>query len=937
MKRYFFLFALLTVAVSAGAQVIENDPGFRIGKLGNGMTYYLYHNENPARCADFYIAHNVGALQEEDNQNGLAHFLEHMAFNGTRHYPDKELLKFLAKEGVRFGYNVNAYTSRTETVYNIDNVPLVRESFIDSVLLILHDWSCDISCEQSAIDAERGVISEEWRLNDNQRWRMMQKQTGLVYKGGKHPNRTVLGTLEIINNFKREEILDFYDKWYRPDMQAIIVVGDFDVDAMEKKVQAMFSDITMPANPPQKDSTYLPPHRDGVLIENMTDPAVKFQVVKLMYKQPYPTVEERKTEFAIKDDFCRSIITAVLSDRMRERQKAKNSPIQSAVLVTSESSTDYYLSLFTVSPKRNDDFLPALDFTLTEVRRMVEFGISEEEFEMAKFNLKTRLHLDNNLQPDDLKNAKYVKVCIENFLRGTPCITPAGQRAVQRRVLSELSYEDLKSYPAKMFVESEVIYSNCLNEKEIDKAPSPEAMMAIAEQVNTKTITPMFLKYPKIDLTVDAAAGTIKKRKALDKEGVEKLTLSNGVSVYLRHCAPVDNNSHFSMICRFDGGNNRLSQDQIAASKFASAYFKRFGGFRKVSRVDFKNYPELADLSILLSAKENFSEMAVLSNTDKIEDAFRCAHLQITDPYFAQERDLTKFCNDKLKSLKNKSTNQEQFRIDSEQAGYGPHPWLVEIDSAAVQTVDYEFVAEVFARLYGDVKSMKVYICTDAPMAQIETYICKYLASINSDYPYKVAKIKPVHPTFKGEKEFVRTEKPVTAPLCQISYNFSTNIKKNTFDRVTIEIFDYIMSARYLDLIREKRGGAYHTSFATAVGGDPKYPIVASVDFQTRPELREILLNDVKEEMERMSQNGPTPQEMDLAKKYLAKAHAERQVVVANSTARMMDQLVAWAENGIDYDYDYNAVLSSISASDIQSLATRLFKGNKFIAVYSEE
>ena len=218
-----FITAVLPVTGRAQT-VIPDDPELIKGRLENGLTYYIRHNENPAGCADFYIVHNVGSLQEEDNQNGLAHFLEHMAFNGTRHYPDQEILNFLAKDGVRFGYNVNAYTNRTETVYNISSVPLVRESFVDSVLMVLHDWSCDISCEPEALDAERGVISEEWRRKDEPRLRMSAKQNELVYKGSKHAQRSVIGTLEVINGFKPHEILDFYHRWYRPDLQAI--VGD---------------------------------------------------------------------------------------------------------------------------------------------------------------------------------------------------------------------------------------------------------------------------------------------------------------------------------------------------------------------------------------------------------------------------------------------------------------------------------------------------------------------------------------------------------------------------------------------------------------------------------------------------------------------------------------------------------------------------------------
>ena len=313
------LAAALFAAQAAFAQIIPDDPEFRTGKLANGLSYYLCHNEKPEGCAEFYIAHNVGALQEEDNQNGLAHFLEHMAFNGTRHYPGKGILDFLAKEGVRFGYNVNAYTSRTETVYNLSKVPLVRDSFVDSVLMVLHDWSCDISCEQQALDDERGVISEEWRFRNDPRSRMANKQSALIYKGSKYADRDVIGTLEVINGFKRHEILDFYHKWYRPDLQAIIVVGDFDTARMEGRIRELFSDIPAAVNPTPKES-YISPVLSEDLFADMTDPEIKYQAYKAIYKQRF-TVSDPKDEAYHKDFFCRQIVSSVLADRLRKRSK----------------------------------------------------------------------------------------------------------------------------------------------------------------------------------------------------------------------------------------------------------------------------------------------------------------------------------------------------------------------------------------------------------------------------------------------------------------------------------------------------------------------------------------------------------------------------------------------------------------------------------------
>lgn len=287
--------ALALSAFSLTAQTLPSDGQIRTGKLDNGLTYYVRHSANPAGVADFYIVHNVGALQEDDNQNGLAHFLEHMAFNGIKHYPGKEMLEFLGKNGVRFGANVNAFTSRSETCYHIDGAPVARESFVDSVLLILHDWSGDILCEQDELDNERGVIREEWRRGFDSRRTLFTAQTNLVYQGAKQTKRTVLGSLDVINNFKREDILNFYHKWYRPDLQAIIVVGDIDAEQMEKKIIKRFSDIPKAVNPTPKE-VYLAPKADGPIFENLIDSTLSFTALKVFYRMPYPAREIRGTE-----------------------------------------------------------------------------------------------------------------------------------------------------------------------------------------------------------------------------------------------------------------------------------------------------------------------------------------------------------------------------------------------------------------------------------------------------------------------------------------------------------------------------------------------------------------------------------------------------------------------------------------------------------------
>ena len=240
-RRLLSILSLLCMGLVAFAQqqVIPNDPNVRIGKLENGLTYYIRHNKLPENRADFYIAQKVGSMLEEDNQRGLAHFLEHMCFNGTTNFPGKGIINWLETIGVRFGQNLNAYTSLEETVYNISDVPLIRESVVDSCLLILHDWANDLTLEPKEIDSERGVIHEEWRSRQSAIMRIYDQILPKCYQGGKYAYRMPIGIMEVVDNFPYQALRDYYEKWYRPDQQGIIVVGDIDVDKIEEKIKTI--------------------------------------------------------------------------------------------------------------------------------------------------------------------------------------------------------------------------------------------------------------------------------------------------------------------------------------------------------------------------------------------------------------------------------------------------------------------------------------------------------------------------------------------------------------------------------------------------------------------------------------------------------------------------------------------------------------------------
>ena len=940
--RNLFRYILITACMTAGAigaggqQLIPDDPEVITGRLDNGMTYYLRHNSNPKGCADFYIAHNVGALQEEDNQNGLAHFLEHMAFNGTRHYPGKTLFDFLAKEGVRFGYNINAYTSKTETVYNLSDIPLVRESFIDSVMLVLRDWSCDISCIQEALDEERGVISEEWRRGDEQRARMAAAQNALVYKGAKHARRNVIGTLEIINGFHRDEIIDFYRKWYRPDLQAIIIVGDFDPTDMEKRVRRMFSDIPASENPVPKE-TYTVPALTEPLFENMTDPDIRFQTLKVLHRLPYPAAEERCTEDFWKQHYLKQIVTSVIEKRLRQAAKGKDCPVSSAVIVTNSLSADFYTPLFTLSAKSDKLLEETLRFYCRESGRILRHGFTEDEFNVARFHVIRRNHLDTDKYASEVTNEELVRICKEHFLRSKPTTFPTDLHTIQKRIISEITYEEALSCLQEMIGDSEKIYSYTIGTQKKHLLPDAARMKEIIAETALEDLKDMPVTFKKADLDIKAAAGKITGTENVKgSEGCEKWTLSNGATVYWIPSKEVRSDIHLAMELRFDTGYKTLPQDGIGAAKAATSYIGRNAGFGATGLNDITSSPECGGVRITFGFDKGHSAIKVAAGKDDAETAFRMAHQYLSVPYFDTEANLKRFKANNLRLLGNAEGPLRKFERERTAAKMPGHPWTSYVDSAAVAALDMDIVKDTYNRCFSNPEDMTVFICSDLDETAVKDMVEKYLASWNSGFKPAKTEAAPYVPSYSGSHTLDRTYPATSAPKVDIQYGFLAAMKPAPKTETAYAVLDYIMSQRCVSRIREERGGTYYVRFTTEnhLYGGVRESVVA---FQTRPEMVDMLLKDTQDLFDDLSKNGPTADEMDNAVKYLVKADLEKKQRFENSLSNRLGRYMNYIVYGIPCDFDYEKSIRSLKAKDIRKLARKVNGGDRFISIYREQ
>lgn len=364
-------FILGSVAVGFAQQMppIPTDANVRIGKLENGLTYYIRHNNLPEKRADFYIAQKVGSILEDDNQRGLAHFLEHMCFNGTENFPGKTLISYLESIGVRFGENLNAYTAVDETVYNIDNVPVIRDGIIDSCLLILHDWADGLTLDPKEIDNERGVIHEEWRTRTGAMMRMYEKILPTAYPDSKYGHRLPIGTMEVVDNFPHQALRDYYEKWYRPDQQGIMIVGDIDVDKVEAKIKEIFSPIKMPENPAERKYFPVPDNKEAI-VTIAKDKEQTNTIIYLWHKHDIVPNEAKKNMDYLVMNYMKSMINNMLNARLNELKETPQPPFIYAVTEDGNFFLSKTKDAFTgIAVSKEDGIDTALSALTREIER----------------------------------------------------------------------------------------------------------------------------------------------------------------------------------------------------------------------------------------------------------------------------------------------------------------------------------------------------------------------------------------------------------------------------------------------------------------------------------------------------------------------------------------------------------------------------------------
>ena len=930
MKKTTFISLLLWVVTAVLAQPLPQDPTIRTGKLKNGMTYYLRHNAKEAGLADFYIAQKVGSIQEEPRQRGLAHFLEHMAFNGTTHFPGKGkqlgIVPWCETIGVKFGANLNAYTSVEQTVYNISAVPLKREGIADSCLLILHDWSHYLLLEDKEIDKERGVIQEEWRTRRAGRavQRLMEQAMPKVYKGTKYEDCMPIGSMDIVNNFPYKDLRDYYHKWYRPDLQAIIVVGDIDVDKMEKKIKKLFSKIPAPKNPAKRE--YYPvSDNEKMIVDIEKDKEQPIVLFHLYQKRDVTPDAEKNDEKYLRGDYIDNLIGTMINDRLAELRQQANPPYQSA---TGRAST-FFLSRmkesFSLSVScREDNILGGLIAAVGVTEQARQHGFTQAELDRAK-SLKLNHDERKFRERDDRRNSKYVSACVQHFLNSEPLLSMEQQVELTRRFDREVTLEEVNKAVRELISDQ--------NQVAIMYAPDKEGLVLPTElQIeNVITATQQLSYAPYVEdqvpehlMTLLPKPGSIVSEKAF-KHGFTEWTLSNGMKVYVKKTDFAAD--AVSMRMQADGGNSVFGDEDtpnfaLLNSAITDAGVGQFDATtlrRMLSGKSVRVQPSVTNREETISGGVSLKDMPTL---------FELAHLYFTQP----RRDTVAFAslvNRTHAFLTNRNASPRVDYNDSIRAIlYGHHPRLEPVVQATLEKVNYDRILEIYRHAFSDASNFKTVIIGNYDEQQLRQLVCQYLASLPSTGKHEQTNWKNV-PQIVAGSSVHRFNKKMATPLANVGIYHFADVPFTPQSDLELDFLKRCLAIAYTDSVREEKGGTYGVSVDFDLSKDDKPNATLSISYNADPQRYEELNPIIYQQLENIAKYGPVASSVEKVKQYLIKQYG--QAAITNDYW----SYIIWHEldDDADFDKDYCKMVEEMTAEKIQRMAQRLLGAKRCVEV----
>jgi len=915
------------LCVSAQMQLtpLPLNPKVKAGVLPNGLSYYIMHNEEPKERANFYIAQKVGSTLEAQDQLGLAHFLEHMAFNGTTHYPGKSMLNYLQGKGIRFGADINAYTGFDETVYNINNVPTTDKALMDSVLLVLHDWSGDLLLEESEINAERGVIREEWRQRNDANFRMYETILPKIYEEYQY-EQLPIGKMEVVMNFKPETLRAYYKKWYRPDQQGIVIVGDFDADEMESKVKDLFSSIPMPENAAPREYPKVGDNKEPIYV-SFTDPELSMSRTTISFKSEKVPFEQRNTrEMYVLNDMMQNVVTALINNRLQDNAMNPECTYADAVVYFG----DFYVSKtkdsfdVIVIPKKSTQ--PAVSEVMSIVARACKTGFTDSEFERVRTDMLSKYENMYNEREKTTNGAFGDELC-RHFIDNEPCPGIEKEYEIVKQSLPMIPVQVINQMISGLLTSENMVV--------VTTEPNKEGYKVVAEDVMIKTISDaMNAQYEafvdeKITEPLIAQLpepGSIVKETEIADLGAKEYTLSNGIKVIVK---PTDFAADEILFTAFrKGGKQAYHKENSSNVLLLDAVISTM----KMGPFDNKTLTKyLTGKQVGLSFTTNVYT-DVISGSSTVKDFKTFMELLYTG--FTNRTADEKTYDVIKQSLRTRLQNSEKnpdavFFNEVAKTRYPGNPLAHNLSIEDLEKANYSEMVKMADEAVKNPAEYTFIFTGNVNLDSIKPLLSQYVASL------KVAPVKEFVPVtaFEIARGDVKNEfkMHMQTPATSVFDIYSdSNVPFNQKNYVMVLMMGDILDNIYTNTLREEEGGTYGASVsATLNPNNDMWTLIYY--FKTNKDQQENLIARAQSDYMKLLREGASQEDFNKVKQAMLKQH---EIQVRKNA--YWDDIMMTYMRGYNLVNGYEETIESVTLEDLNKFMKDIYDGKNRIQVIME-
>ena len=910
---------------SEGAGVLELgalmpvDPAVRTGKLDNGLVYYVRANAKPEKRAELRLVVDAGSVVEDDDQQGVAHYLEHMAFNGTENFAKSEIVDYLESIGVRFGPDLNASTGYDRTLYRLQ-VPTDSEGALETGLQILEDWAHLITFAEEEVERERGIIIEEWRLRRGAGARIWDKQIPYLFQGSRYAERRPIGKLELIEKFGVDDMLRFYRDWYRPDLMAVIAVGNFDAGRMENLIREHFSRLE-PAENARERIYYPMPDHEQTLFAIATDPEAtesRLSVITKHEVEPFDRVGDYRR------NLVESLYHMMLNDRLQELTRKPDPPFLNGYSGKSRfvRTKEFYMLGADI---KEDAFSRGLEALLTEAKRVREFGFTETELERARKELLVSIENVYN-ERDKTDSSRYVREYVGNFLEGEPIPGIEYEYALYKKYVPEIGLEEVNDLAGKWLVEDNRVILASSPEKPGFKIPSEADLLTVFDSVAQKAVSAYQDQISDAPLVAAMPQpGRVVSEARIERLDLTEWRLSNGVRVFLK---PTDFKNDEIVFNAFSPGGHSLVPDELYIAARTAVSVIEEAGLADFSLTELQKKLAGKTVSVSPFISEQYEGFRGSAAPRDLETLFQLIYLYFTAP--RENEDAFATYQTRLKAqLENRASSPEQIFWDTVRSAISDdhirsRPWTTEI----LSEMSLEQSLAIYRNRFADAGDFTFIFVGNLDPAAIRPLIETYLGGLPAtgrDENWRDLGIDPPD----GIDE--RTVRMGIEPKSRVQLSFNGTYTWSWEEMFVMDPLAQVLEMQLRDSLREKEGGTYDIGVWASPSRFPDEEYHVFVGFGCAPENVEKLTGLVFEEVRRLRDEGPKQTNVAKVKEMLRR---QRETNLENN-GFWANVLRSYTINGLDQKLilEYDRLVDDLSTDSIQAAANRYLNADRYVKV----